>query len=125
MSAHVDCLKVEEIDDGIVVSFRQTLSLRENNIPVIAAELFRIADRLGKRTLFLDLGPVEFLTANALGQMIRLHKKVRCGNGRLVLCNGSPRVYEMFEITRLHTFLDISVPEDADACRAEFVRSMS
>lgn len=110
MSAHVDRLEVVDGDDRIVVRFSKALSLREDNIPSIAVELFRVADRLGRRTLSLDLGRMAFLTADALGQLIRLHKKVRAGSGRLILCNVSPQVYEVFEITRLHTFMDINVP---------------
>jgi anti-sigma B factor antagonist len=104
----VDYLEVEEADDRIVVRLNTTLSLREDNIPSITAELFRVADRLGRRTLSLDLGRVGFLTANALGQLINLHKKVRAGSGRLRLCNVSPPAYLVFEITRLHEFMDIT-----------------
>jgi hypothetical protein len=55
----------------------------------------------------LDFGRVEFLTGNALGQLISLHKKVRAGGGRLILSNVSPEVFEVFETTRLHAVMDI------------------
>jgi anti-sigma B factor antagonist len=107
MSAQVAFVEVEEASDSIVVRFSEVLSLREDNIPHIATELFRVADRLDRRTLSLDLGRVDFLTSNALGQLINLHKKVRADGGRLILCNVSPAVYEVFDATRLHTFMDI------------------
>lgn len=110
MSARLDGLEVAETEDALVVRFRDFLSLREDNIPAIAASLLREADRLGQRTLSLDLGRVDFLTSCALGQLIRLHKKVRAGGGRLILCNVSPPVYEVFKVTRLHTLLDITPP---------------
>jgi anti-sigma B factor antagonist len=108
MSTHVDRLVVDEVDDGIVVRFSKTLSLREDNIQLIATELFRVADRLGPRTLSLDLAQVDFLTSNALGRLISLYKKVRAGGGRFVLCNVSPPVYEVFEITGLHAVMDVT-----------------
>jgi anti-sigma B factor antagonist len=110
MSAQVNRLEVEEARDSIVVRFGETLSLREDNIPHIATELFQVADRLGRRTLSFDLGKVDFLTSNALGELIKLHKRVRTGGGRLTLCNASHAVYEVFEITRLHEVMDIIPP---------------
>src|ERR1035438_5449960 len=107
MSAQIDRLELEESDDAIVVRFRTSLSLREDTIPSTAAELFRVADRLDRRRLSIDLGRGAFLTANALGQLVSLHKQVRTGGGRLILCNVSPPVYEMFKITRLHAIMDI------------------
>jgi anti-anti-sigma factor len=110
MSAQLDRLEVEETGDRIVVRFSETLSLRDDNIPPIAAELFRVAGRLGQRKLSLDLGRVDFLTGAALGQLVRLHKKVRDDGGRLNLCNVSPAVYALFEITRLDTLMDVIRP---------------
>jgi anti-sigma B factor antagonist len=105
MSAPMDSWKVEEADDGIVVRCSTTLGLCEDNI---AAELFRIAERLDRRALSLDLGRVAFLTGYGLGQLVRLHKKVRAGGSRLILCNVPPPVYEVFEITGLHALMDIT-----------------
>jgi anti-anti-sigma factor len=107
MSGRRDLLEIEEADDAITVRFRETVSLREDNIPRIAAVLFRVADRLGPRTLSLDLGWVALVTSHALGEFVSLHKKVREGGGRLRVCNVAPPGYEVFEITRLHTVMDI------------------
>jgi anti-anti-sigma factor len=86
------------------------VSLCEDNISPIAAELFRVASRVGRRTLCLDLGRVEYLTGSVLNRLVSLHTTVRKGGGRLVLCNASSSVYEVFEITGLHTLLDINPP---------------
>jgi anti-anti-sigma factor len=109
MSAQMDSLEVEEADDSIVVRCSTPLGLCEDNV---AAELFRVAERLGRRALSLDLGRVVFLTGHALGLLVSLHKKVRTGGGRLILHNVSRTVYEVFEITRLHALMDIT-PQSA------------
>ena len=57
-----------------------------------------------------DFGRVDFLTSNALDQLIRLRQRVRAGAGRLNLCNVSPPVHEVFEITRFHTIMEIIPP---------------
>lgn len=110
MSARVETLEVEEAKEGLLVSFNKSLGLCEDNITAIAAELFQVAERLGRRTLSIDLGRVRFLGSTALGQFISLHKQVRAGGGRLTLRNASPSVYEVFEVTRVSTFLEITPP---------------
>ena len=38
---------------------------------------------------------------------LKMHKRLRDRGGRLVVSNLAPKVYEVFEVTRLHTLLDI------------------
>src|SRR4051812_41831819 len=58
-------------------------------------------------TLVLDLGAVAAPTAGGLGQLVGLHRRLRAGGGRLVLCNVGARAYEVFEVTRLTELLDV------------------
>jgi anti-sigma B factor antagonist len=55
----------------------------------------------------MDLGNVTYLNSSALGLLLRLHKRLRDRGGRLVVSNLAPQVYEVFEVTRLNTLLDI------------------
>jgi anti-anti-sigma regulatory factor len=42
-----------------------------------------------------------------LGKLVGLHKRVRAAGGELTLLNVAGVVYEVFEVTRLHQFLDV------------------
>jgi anti-sigma B factor antagonist len=79
----------------------------EPHVGNIAKELLDVADDLGHRNLELDLGQVNFLTANALGLLVLLYTKLRAKKRDLVVTNVTSQVYEVFEVTRLVELLDV------------------
>ncbi|NJS35896.1 MAG: STAS domain-containing protein [Brachymonas sp.] len=69
--------------------------------------------RLKKRKLVLNFSNVEYMSSAALGKFITLNKKVQAAGGRLILCNISPAIYEVFEITKLDKLFVIKGDEEA------------
>jgi anti-sigma B factor antagonist len=59
----------------------------------------------------LNFGNVEYLSSAALGKLITLNKKLQGAQGKLILCNIHPQIYEVFEITRLNKLLNIRKDE--------------
>jgi anti-anti-sigma factor len=74
---------------------------------VIARELEGLTDGTSERHLLLDFSHVEYLNSVELGTLITLHKQARAAGGRLTLFNLSGRVFKLFSMTRLDTFLEI------------------
>jgi anti-sigma B factor antagonist len=106
-------LEVEDIGDVTVVNFVDRRILDEQNIQIIGEQLFSLVDEVGRRKILLNFGNVEFLSSAALGKLIALHKKLQAVQGRLILCNIDPEIYEVFEITRLDKFFNIQKEEQA------------
>ncbi len=106
-------LEVEDIGDVTVVNFTDRKILDEQNIQVIGEQLFSLVDELGRRKVLLNFGNVEYLSSAALGKLITLNKKLQAVNGRLVLCNIDPQIYEVFEITKLNKLFNIQKEEQA------------
>src|SRR5437762_10420313 len=104
-------LEVEDIGDVTVVSFTDRKILDEQNIQIIGEQLFSLVDELGRRKLLLNFGNVEYLSSAALGKLITLNKKLQGVNGKLILCNIHPQIYEVFEITKLNKLLNIRKDE--------------
>jgi anti-anti-sigma factor len=98
--------KVKLVNDVAVVKFG-TRSLEEANIHVNESQLWRLVDEFGHGKLHLDFSDIQALTSTGLGKLVSLDKKVRNKGGSLSLHNVNPLVYELFEITRLNTLLDI------------------
>ena len=67
-----------------------------------------------KINLILDFTNVKFLSSAVLGLLIRVSKKIYEQDGQLRLCDISPRIYEIFKITRLTKIFDI-LPDRAAA----------
>src|SRR5436190_1087026 len=104
-------LEVEDIGDITVVNFIDRKILDEQNIQKIGEDLFSLVDELGRRKILLNFGNVEYLSSAALGKFINLNKKVRGAGGKLVLCNISDDIYEVFEITKLNKLFNIQKDE--------------
>ena len=110
-------LEVEDIGDIAVVNFVDKKILDEQNIQMIGDDLFRLVDELGRRKILLNFGNVEFLSSAALGKLITLNRKVQAVRGKLVLCNISKEIREVFEITKLDKLFTI-LPDEQAALQA-------
>ena len=110
-------LEVEDIGEVTVVNFTDKKILDEQNIQIIGEQLFSLVDEEGWRKILLNFGNVEFLSSAALGKLIKLKKKLEEVKGRLILCNISPQIYEVFEITKLDRFFTIQ-QEEQEALQA-------
>src|SRR5271155_2549458 len=95
-------LEVEDIGEITVVNFIDRKILDEQNIQKIGEDLFELVDNLGRKKILLNFGNVEYLSSAALGKFITLNKKVQAAQGKLILCNIEPNIYEVFEITKLN-----------------------
>src|SRR5438874_9821999 len=98
-------LEVEHTRDVTVVNFVDRKILDEQNIQIIGEQLFGLVDQNQK--ILLNFSNVEYLSSAALGKLIALNKKVKAADGRLILCNIDPNIYEVFELTRLDQILKI------------------
>src|SRR3954470_771217 len=106
-------LEVEDIGEVTVVNFTDKKILDEQNIQVIGEQLFSLVDELGRKKILLNFRNVEYLSSAALGKFITLNKKVNGSQGKLVLCNIDPQIYEVFEITKLNKLFNIQKDEHA------------
>jgi len=69
--------------------------------------------RGGLAHILLNFSNVEYLSSAALGKLITLNKKLGQAGGKLILCNISPEILEVFEITKLDKFFKIRKEEQA------------
>jgi anti-anti-sigma factor len=83
------------------------VALDERTTGSVEEHLLALVGSFPAGRLELDLGNVTYLNSSALRLLLRLHKRLRDRGGRLVVANLAPQVYEVFEVTRLHTLLDI------------------
>jgi anti-sigma B factor antagonist len=105
-------LEVEDIGDVTVVNFVDKKILDEQNIQTIGEQLFSLVDEVGRRKILLNFSNVEYLSSAALGKLITLNKKLQ-GSGKLILCCIDPKIFEVFEITKLDKFFKIFKDEQA------------
>ena len=108
-------VEVQAHDLGAATIVRFTgrqVALDEENARAAGAQLLAFAEGGGSGPLVVDFGNVSYLTSTALALLLRLRKELHAWGGRLALRHVSPQLYEVFEVTKLHTLFDIhSTPE--------------
>ena len=112
-------VSVEYDEKAVIVTFTDEKILEERDIAELQDSLNGIIEQADRINLVLDFSTVKFLSSAVLGLLIRVSKKVYEREGQLRLCNISPRIYEIFKITRLTKIFDIY--PDRDAAIASFV----
>ena len=106
-------VRIERRGRTRVIHFtRRRVVLDDASVLRAGEELFGQLGEPGADPVLLDLGNVAYLTSTGLDLVIRLHQRVKAAGGRLTVGDVTPRVYEVFAVTRLDRLLDLRCRED-------------
>ena len=101
-------IAVEYASTATIVTFTDEKILEDQAIAAIGNSIMSVIESAdGGMNLILDFIKVQFLSSAMLGLLIRVSKRVYQRDGQLRLCNISPKIYEIFKITRLTKIFDI------------------
>ena len=88
--------EVQDIQDGTVVPISRR-DLDVETISILTDELFELALESGLPRLYLDFARVDSLTSLAVGKLFATNRRLQDIGGRIILCNLSPALQEVFE----------------------------
>ncbi len=100
-------LEITEQKNVTVVEFQDRKILEELLITQIGEKLDLLVGTQDSMKLLLTFKNVEHLSSAALGMLITLHNKVKETQGRLMLSDINPQIYQVFEITKLDRLFEI------------------
>jgi len=100
-------ISVEYAENATIVTFVDEKILEDIDIQALQGSIMPVVEEAKRINLILDFCNVLFLSSSVLGLLLRISKKVYEGDGQLRLCNISPKIYEIFKITRLTKIFDI------------------
>jgi len=100
-------ISVEYAKNATIITFTDEKILEEKDIQALGESIVSVIEQAGQMNLILDFCNVRFLSSTVLGLLIRISKKVYERDGQLRLCSISPKIYEIFKITRLTKVFDI------------------
>jgi anti-sigma B factor antagonist len=110
--------EVQTVEDVTIVFFAARRIVEEADIAGTFEQLRGLIAKGDVRKLVLDFRNVEFLSSGVLSGLIALHKALRSGGGRVILCTIPPAMLEVFKITSLDKVFTIK--EDTKAALQEF-----
>jgi anti-sigma B factor antagonist len=77
-----------------------------------AQALYKIIDEEDKRKIIMDFEKVQYLSSQAIGIVLAMHKKLNSlKNSRLILCSVGPKLMELIKLTRLDRLLTIKASQ--------------
>ena len=103
-----DCGTLLEFDEPAAI----TIQFQTDNF---SSTLDRLDDLIGRQAepcVRLDFEGVTFLDSRMLGRLLTLHRVLQIKKGRLVLCNLSPSICEVFKIAKLDRLFENEDDED-------------
>ena len=63
--------------------------------------LSALVDNDSSARMVLDFTPVTYLSSQAIGMIVDLHRKTAIGGGKLVLCALTPQLLQLLKVTRM------------------------
>ena len=116
MSQQKSHLNVIRDGDVVRVEFTEKHIIDEVAIRMIGNEMTKLVDELQKPRVIVSFRGVEHLSSAALGTLLTVMNRIRAKDGQLRLCDISPQILQIFEITKLNKVLRIE--KDLDAAKA-------
>lgn len=103
---------VQKVEKYSVVEFRTNSLMNPSELEQIATDLYRLVDEEDRRYLLLDFERVKYLSSQAIGIVLTLHKKLsQLKNSSFVLCGVGPTLMQLLKITRLDRVLKIKTSQ--------------
>jgi anti-anti-sigma factor len=98
---------VEYGTDVTIVTFEEQNILEDQQIHRLERALLPAIRKNEDKRLALNFENVRFMSSAFLGLLVKVHKRVIDAGGRLQLYNLDPKLYKVFEITKLTRIFDI------------------
>ena len=100
---------VQQVEKYTVVEFKTASLMNPSELERIATDLYRLVDDEDRRYVLLDFGQVKYLSSQAIGIVLTLHKKLtKLKKTSFVLCGVGPSLMQLLKITRLDKVLKIT-----------------
>lgn len=109
-------VKVHQDPECTRVEFTEKHVIDEVVIRAIGNELTKLVDDSSRPRIVVSFKGVDHLSSAALGTLLTVMNRVKAKDGHLRLCDISPQILQIFEITKLNRVLRIE--KDLAAAKA-------
>jgi anti-sigma B factor antagonist len=92
-------LKTTVVQGVTVVEFTASMIVSEQTVQAFAEALFQLGDTQDSHRVVVDFANTQYLSSEALSQLIKLKKKLDAAGGKLVLCAVPEGMLDVFLCT--------------------------
>lgn len=93
--------------DVLVIDFAETRILDQETVHAVEAELTRIAEDAEQDKILIDMNRIELMTSMMIGEFIKFNTRCKELDKRVMFCNLTSQITELFRITRLDTIMEM------------------
>lgn len=104
-------VSTRELDRIIIVDAVGRLTLSDSRTQL--RDLVHVFTSNGHKNFLLNLAGVDFIDSDGMGELVRSYSVVRQRGGEMRIVHATPRVRDLFQITRLNTLFEIYSEEQA------------
>jgi anti-sigma B factor antagonist len=102
----------QQIGEYMVIEFTTPSLMDPLVLESTAQSLYKIIDEEDKRKIIIDFERVQYLSSQAIGIVLAMHKKLNAlKNSKLILCSVGPKLMELIKLTRLDKMLTIKASQ--------------
>jgi len=99
---------ISNIGKATVVEFQVPSLMDPLMLESLSVRLVALVDEQDRRILILDFARVQYLSSQAIGVVITLHRKLSAlPNSKFLLCGINSKLAELLKLTRLDRVLTI------------------
>jgi anti-anti-sigma factor len=104
-----------KVEKWTVIEFRTANLMDPPTLDSIQSDLVKLVEVEDRRHIVLDFEKVQYVSSQAIGIVIHMHKKLSSlPHSKLVLCSVPAKIMELLKILRLDKLLKI-VPTQREA----------
>jgi anti-sigma B factor antagonist len=104
-------LERQDVNDVTVLRVQVPLLLSDETTEELFERLFSFVENSGRDKLVLNVGAIQALASAALGKLVTLYRKSAAKKVRVVMCDVTPSVARILQITRL---ADVLIAYDSE-----------
>jgi anti-sigma B factor antagonist len=109
---------ITKVDKATIIEFQIPSLMDPPKLEMIGSQLNILVDDQDQRLLILDFSRVQYLSSQAIGIVITLHRKLTAlPHSKLILCGVNSKLAELLRITRLDKVLTVK-PSQTEAVKA-------
>jgi anti-sigma B factor antagonist len=103
---------LQKVEEFTVVEFCIPSLMDALDLEKISQSLYRLIDEEDRRQIILDFEKVQYLSSQAIGIVMTIHKKLsQLKESKLILCGVGPKLQELLKITRLDRILKVTASQ--------------
>jgi len=99
---------VAHFDGGIILTFKDAKITKYRQVETLKTQILPLLEKARKQKVVLDFANLQFLATPIFALLIKIREKAGKLGGRVELCNISPTIKEVLDVTNLTKIFPIS-----------------